>query len=178
MRTDLRGNPRFTQLLNRVKNVALGAYLHREQPWEKLIEEMHARRESGQKPLFNVVFGVRQAPEEEAPPGGYEIGPLARGQEPARVDLSLWITRGAEEIRAGWGYNADLFEEEKIIRMHSHFATLLSGIVARPNDRLDELEMLTEAERAQQAITRAIREERNYSRFKSVNPRAVVRSED
>ena len=39
-------------------------------------------------------------------------------------------------------------------------------------------EMLSEAERAQKDINRVIREERSYSRFKSVKPKAIALSED
>jgi len=69
-------------------------------------------------------------------------------------------------------------EEETIIRMHSHFETLLSGIIARLDAPLDELEIRSEAEMAQQAINHSICEEYNYSRFKSVKPRAIALSED
>jgi len=179
MRTDLSGNPRFTQLVKKVKDVALGAYAHQEAPFEKSVEEIQPERGFlGQTPLFNIAFGIRNAPEEEARLTKGENDSAGVGQYSTRLDLTLWITKGAEAIQAEWIYNADLFEEVIIKLMHSHFETLLSSIVARPDTPLDELEMLSEAEKAQQAINRAIREEYNYSRFKSVKPRAVVLSED
>ena len=92
--------------------------------------------------------------------------------------MALWITKGAEAIETGWVYSADLFEEESITRMHSHFETLLSSIVARPDAPLDELETLVEAHRARQAIDLAAREEHSYSRFKSIKPRAIALSDD
>jgi non-ribosomal peptide synthetase component F len=172
MRTDLRGNPRFTQLL--VKDAALGAYIHQEAPVETLVEEAQPAR----PPLFNIAFGVQRALEEEAPLTGIKIGPAPIEHELARFDLTLWITQGAQAMKAAWIYNADLFEEETITRLHNHFETLLSSVVARPNSPLDELEMLSEAERAQQTINRAIRKEYDYSRFKSVKPKVVVTTED
>ena len=81
-------------------------------------------------------------------------------------------------MNAAWVYSADLFEEETIIRLHSQFETLLSSVVARPNGRLDELEILSEGEKAQQATRRSIREESNYSKFKSVKPKAVILPEE
>jgi non-ribosomal peptide synthetase component F len=128
--------------------------------------------------LFNIAFGVQRALEEEAPLTGIKIGPAPIEHELARFDLTLWITQGAQAMKAAWIYNADLFEEETITRLHNHFETLLSSVVARPNSPLDELEMLSEAERAQQTINRAIRKEYDYSRFKSVKPKVVVTTED
>jgi acyl carrier protein len=173
MRTNLSGNPRFRQLLMRVKNVALGAYTHQDLPFEKLVEEIQPERKLRQTPLFNIVFGVQNAPKEEARLNGLRISRIAAGQESAKFDLMLWITEGAETMVANWTYSTDLFEEETIIRMHGHFETLLFSIVAWPDAPLDELEMLSEAERTQLAIQKASREEFNYHRFKSVKPKAI-----
>jgi non-ribosomal peptide synthetase component F len=178
MRTDLGGNPRFTQLLKRVKNVALESHAHREVPFERLVEDVQSEREPGLTPPFNIAFGVRNAPEDEARLSGLKISLAPAEHDPAGADLALWITKGAEALGAGWIYNADLFEAETIERMHSHFETLLSSIVARPDAPLDELELLSEAERTRQATVRAVREEYDYSRFKSVKPRVIALPEN
>jgi amino acid adenylation domain-containing protein/non-ribosomal peptide synthase protein (TIGR01720 family) len=178
MRTNLKGNLRFRELLERVKEVALGAYAHQELPFERLVEELQPERGLGRTPFFNVAFGVQNAPRGEMRLKGLKIDSATAEQETVRFDLSLWITEGADGLRAGWIYSTELLEEATIIRMHGHFETLLSSIVARPHARLDELEMLSEAERAQQSLSRASRDEYNQSRFRSVKPRAIAQSEE
>jgi amino acid adenylation domain-containing protein len=178
MKTNFGGNPRFREILRRVKMVALGAYAHQDLPFEKLVEEIQPERKLGQMPLFNIVFGVFNAPHEEMRLSGLKVSPVTGGDESARLDLSLWITEGAETGRAGWTYSTDLFEEETIVRMHGHFETLLSIIVAQPDVLLDQIEILSEAERIQQSARQIAREEYNYSRFKSVRPRAGALSKD
>lgn len=178
MRTNLGGNPRFTELLKRVKEVALGAYTYQEMPFDELVKELQPERELGQMPLFNIVFGVQNALEAGTHLTGLNISPVMVGEEPARNELMLQITEGAEALRAGWTYNTDLFEEQTIVRLHGHFETLLSNIVARPDARLDEIEMLSEAEKTQHANKRLIHEKYKYNRFKSVKPQAVTLSKD
>jgi len=158
--------------------VALGAYAHQEIPFERLVEEIQPERELGQTPLFNIAFGLQNVPKEETQLTGLKVRPVGAGPELARLDLTLWISDGAESLAARWLYNVDLFDEETIIRMQDHFETLLSSIVARPDAPLDELEILSETEKSRRTVNRIAREERNYSRFKNVRPRAVALPEE
>jgi non-ribosomal peptide synthetase component F len=178
IRTDLSGNPRFRYLLRRVKESVVGAFAHQEMPFEKLVEEIQPERELGQMPLFNITFGVQNAPVEEVRLSGLEISPVATEQESARFDLTLWITEGAEALEAGWTYSTDIFDEETIIRLHGHLESLLFNIAARPDATLDDIELLSDAERVEQSANRAIRKEYSYSRFKNIKPKTVTLSEE
>jgi hypothetical protein len=178
MRTDLSDNPRFTQLLKKLRVMSLDAYAHQDLPFEKLVEELELDRESGQIPLFNITFVMQNAPKEEVQLTGLKISHLPVGHETARFDLRLWLTEVANALCVKWTYRTDLFDEETIVRMHGHFETLLSSIVAQPDTPLDGLEILSEAEKTQQAENRIVRRESNYNQFKNVKPVVVTLSEE
>ncbi|MEG3848719.1 non-ribosomal peptide synthetase, partial [Microcoleus sp. herbarium13] len=164
LRTDLSGNPSFRELLNRVKEVALGAYAHQDVPFEKLVEELHPDRALNQNPLFQVVFALQNAPADKLELPGLTLKPQQLDAGTARFDLEfhlwersssrapltpdnkLWVDC-ADGISGFVIYSADLFDEATIVRMLGHFETLLSSIVASPDRPIENLEILTEAER-------------------------------
>ncbi len=64
LRTDLSGNPRFQDLLSRVRETTTGAYRHRDLPFEKLLqlEELRSARDLSRNPLFQVLFVLHNLP--------------------------------------------------------------------------------------------------------------------
>ncbi len=166
LRTDLSGNPTFLELLNRVKEVALGAYAHQDLPFEKLVEELHPDRALNQNPLFQVAFALQNAPAQPLELPELTLSPQQLDVQTARFDLEfhLWErspnTSGSSESRSNklWVdtsegisgmviYSADLFDEATITRMIRHFQTLLESIVENPDERIAHLQYLSEQER-------------------------------
>jgi len=62
LRTDCSGNPSFAQLLERVREITLGAYTHQELPFEWVVGELQPERDLSYSPLFQVVFSFQNAP--------------------------------------------------------------------------------------------------------------------
>jgi amino acid adenylation domain-containing protein len=149
LRTDLSGNPSFQELLSRVREVALGAYAHQDLPFEKLVEEINPARDLTRNPLFQVIFNLQNPAKQEIQLSGLSLRLLPAHNESAKFDLSLSISDKEEGLTGTIEYNTDLFNAPTISRMCGCFRTLLQGIVANPEQRLSDLPILTEAERAQ-----------------------------
>ncbi|HEY9811290.1 MAG TPA: amino acid adenylation domain-containing protein [Halomicronema sp.] len=159
LRTDLSGNPTFLELLQRVKQTALGAYAHQDLPFEKLVEELHPERHLNQNPLFQVVFALQNAPMKALELPGITLSPQQLNVGTTRFDLefhlwestphnNLWVEDGGG-ISGFVIYSTDLFDETTITRMLDHFQILLEGIVKNPEQRLSELPVLSKKEQHQ-----------------------------
>ncbi|MEH2055450.1 MAG: amino acid adenylation domain-containing protein [Nostoc sp.] len=153
LRTDLSGNPSFREVLDQVRQVALGAYEHQDFPFEKLVEELNPERDRSHSPLFQVMFAMNppwtKGAEREV--AGLKIastfGYTHSGT--AKFDLTLVMRDTGKGLRASFEYNTDLFDEAAIARMLGHFQTMLAGILANPEQRISELPLLTPAEQQQ-----------------------------
>ncbi|MFB2922784.1 amino acid adenylation domain-containing protein [Aerosakkonema sp. BLCC-F2] len=149
LRADLSGNPTFEQLLNRIREVALGAYAHQNLPFEQLVEALHPTRDLSYTPLFQVMFAFDDAsvPSFELPELRVSSYPVEIGT--AKFDLTLSMENTASGLMGVWEYNTDLFDGATIARMTGHFQTLLEAIAINPQQKISELPLLTEAERHQ-----------------------------
>ncbi|HLM47660.1 MAG TPA: amino acid adenylation domain-containing protein, partial [Myxococcaceae bacterium] len=65
----------------------------------------------------------------------------------ARFDLTLIVRETADGLVSVWEYNTDLYDETTVARMAAHYARLLQGAVAQPEQRLSSLPLMDEAER-------------------------------
>ena len=149
MRTNLAANPSFSELLTRVREMAMDAYAHQDLPFEMLVEALQLQRDLSHTPLFQVMFVLQNAPMQQVELTGLSVSPLLTESATAKFDLTLGITNTATGLVGVWEYNTDLFDASTIERMTGHFLTLLEGIIANPNERISELPLLTEVEQQQ-----------------------------
>jgi amino acid adenylation domain-containing protein len=149
MRGDLSGDPSFRELLNRIKQVSLGAFAHQELPFEKLVEELQPERTMSHSPVFQVLFVLHHAIGNSLPFADLKSKSLRVDADTAKFDLSLYITELQDGLSILFEYNTDLFDTSTITRMLNHFETLLNGIVANPDIPASQLPLMDNTERQQ-----------------------------
>lgn len=149
LRTDLSGNPPFSQLLGQIREVTLGAFAHQDVPFEKLVEELQPERDISRTPLFQVMFSLQNAPMPPLELAQVTMTLLQDDGTTSQFDLTLDVSEQTDGMELLLEYSTELFERSTAQRILTHFTNLLESIVANPHQRLQELPLLTVAERQQ-----------------------------
>jgi amino acid adenylation domain-containing protein len=149
LRSDLSANPRFADLLESSKQTILDAYAHQHVPFEMLVEELQPERSLSHSPLFQVLFALQNAEQGEVRLGGLRLEPMGGASGIVKFDLELSAEELADGLVVHWSFKKELFDGTTIARMVSGFGELLAGLLARPEERVEELPLLTEEEREQ-----------------------------
>lgn len=149
MRLDLSNTPRFIELLNQTRQVALDAYTHQEMPFEKLVEALQPERNLTHMPIFQTMFILQNNALESFELPGLFANPVSIERNTAKFDLTLEIVDDREKLHGAFEYNSDLFRRESIERMGAHWQNLLAAIVRRPDTPVSRLPLLSPAEQSQ-----------------------------
>jgi len=148
LRIDLAGQPTFTELLGRVRQVTEEAFAHQDVPFAVLLEQLPLERDLSHNPVFQVAFNHRPALDHGSWAGGIRAAAfeVESGTEP--LDLSLNLIESADSVEGRLSYSTDLFEATTMAGMVEHFRALLARIAADPAARVFDISLLTEAERS------------------------------
>ncbi len=98
-------------------------------------------------PLFQVAFGLQNAPAQDFALRGLTMTPLDVGSGSSRFDLEFHLWEDGDALAGAVIYSTDLFEEATVERLNDALRPLLEGVAADPGARISELPLLTEDER-------------------------------
>jgi amino acid adenylation domain-containing protein/non-ribosomal peptide synthase protein (TIGR01720 family) len=148
LRTRLTDGMTFRELLRQVRETTLDAYAHQNLPFEKVVEEIHPRRNLSYAPLVQIMFGMGLGAERQrrAQVTGLTWSKIEVEIVTAKFDLTLEMLDFGEGIGGSFEYSTDLLEQATIRRMAAHYQTLLGSIASNPSGRISRLQLLTEAE--------------------------------
>jgi amino acid adenylation domain-containing protein len=139
LRARLGDNPDFEQLIERVREVCLGAYAHQDVPFERLVEELQVERDMSRQPLFQAVFVLQNTPMPVLDLPRVRLGTVNIEGGMTHFDLTMSVAETAQGLVGTLEYNVDLFDAATIRRMLRHYEQVLEGMAAQPRQRLLEL---------------------------------------
>ncbi|WP_108867379.1 non-ribosomal peptide synthetase [Aquimarina aquimarini] len=137
----------FIDFLQTVKFTALSAYQHEDVPFEQVVNVLDDIRDRSRTPLFQVLFSLQNLSENEAfPMEGLVTKYKDYEYQIAKYDLTFIVIQKDEHLSVAVEYCTDLFADDTIHKMTSHYIQLLQSVVANPSHRIDQLTLLSVSE--------------------------------
>ncbi|HZM83278.1 MAG TPA: amino acid adenylation domain-containing protein, partial [Candidatus Limnocylindrales bacterium] len=157
-RTDLSGDPSFTDILARVRESNLLAFANQDVPFEKLVEELSPTRSLARHPLFQVAFLLQTNVEAVVELSGVRTGGMSDSlvtadQVAAKLDLDVEMRESFDADGAPAGVQgkvigaADLFDLESVQRLAEYWLRVVAQLAEDPKLRLSSIQLLDESER-------------------------------
>jgi amino acid adenylation domain-containing protein len=153
VRTDLTGDPTFTELLHRVRETSLAGFANQDVPFERLVEQLAPARSLSRNPLFQVLLTVRNTERAALDLPGLRVDAMPTGEAAAKVDLDLNVGEVFDETGAPAGIRgsviaaADLWDEPSAALIAQRFVRVLDALVTDPGTRCGGVEVLDDNER-------------------------------
>ncbi|MEU9136993.1 amino acid adenylation domain-containing protein [Streptomyces sp. NPDC048404] len=152
LRVDLSRNPTFGDLLDQVRDRALGAYDNQDVPFEHLVELLNPDRTTAYQPLFQVMLAWQFAWSPLEVPG-LKATPVPLGTDTAKFDLFFNIVPDPSGRAYGrLEYATELFDHSTAQSLVDRYVRVLRQVVTDPSTRLGRVEVLTTDE--QDRLTR------------------------
>ncbi len=147
LRADLTGRPSFLDLVDQVRESALGGYAHQDLPFERLVTELSPERDLSRNPLYSHLFVLQDNESADFAGGGLRAESLPVPSRAAKFDLSLQLTERPDGALDGMlEYATALYDRGSAERLAGHFVRLLTSLVAEPGPPVALRPMLSPAE--------------------------------
>lgn len=138
----------FRELVQQVKEAALGAYMHQDLPFEKLVDALQPKRDTSHSPLFQVMFALQNNPTgQQQISVGLTASPVETHLGSSKFDLTLFMQEEGNRLAGALEFNTDLFETSTIVRFIQHFEKLFSNMLDQPERAIASVPVLSESER-------------------------------
>jgi len=168
--TDLSGDPRFSELLQRVRETTLAAYTYQDLPFHKLVEELRPERSLSHNPLVQVLFVMQNTPSAKKAFSGLTLSRFELPITHSKFDVAVFANENENGLQCHWLYSKDLFEQSTIARMATHFENLLRSGIANPHLRLSSLEVLGPEEKERSRVANSERKQMQLKKLLTADP--------
>ncbi len=167
---DFSGHPSFRELLRQARETVLSAFEHQGYPFPLLVERLQSSWDPSRSPLFQVSLVLQNLPGLERLPefltdspgettgadfGGFRMEPYPLDQQAGQHELEMEVYERPESLLVVFQYNPDLFDADTIETLARRLEVLAAEATGRPDERVEELGMISEGERRESARRRA-----------------------
>lgn len=145
------------ELLDRVRDTALGAYSHQDVPFEWVVQQLQPVRTLDSNPVCRVLFVLQNVPDGSLRLDDVTVETLPLETHTTRFDVELIVAEQAGAVSGRFVYSMALFTPSTAARMVQAYLMALSELAADPARTVSDIKRSLQSE--QIARTRAAGEE-------------------
>jgi amino acid adenylation domain-containing protein len=143
LRVDLSGNPTFSELVVRAREIVFAAHEHGAYPFQRLVEVMRPKRSVNSNPFVQVFLNMLNLwDRDELSLPNLSIRPLGGLDVHMPVDFfTVFASVSARQLELMFVYSTELFKPATIERMATDLRCLLETAAVSPQSRIWDLPM-------------------------------------
>ena len=133
LRTNLRGNDSFRELLREVRNVTLDAFSNQDVPLQSIVEQLNPHRDKGESPFFDTMIVQESEPGELIGFGPLTAAHQLIDAEVCKFDLTLFFRDTGDGLLLSIEYDTRLYKKRRIESTLDHYISLLRTCLENPD---------------------------------------------
>lgn len=140
IRTKLKPEASFLDLLQQLKTDILYAFSNQEAPFEQIVRRVEKGRSHNSNPIFQLLFSFQnQQSQTTSSTKTNELNFEAPKQEETQFELNFSVASTDKGINIGIAFSSDLYKRSTIKKFAEHYQALLKSILANPNEKINQL---------------------------------------
>ncbi|MGA5193687.1 amino acid adenylation domain-containing protein [Streptomyces exfoliatus] len=153
LRSRVPGDATLADVLRTTQDTVLAAQAHQEAPFARVVEELAPDRDPGLNPFFQVLCNFLDLADEPTAQG-LTTQVLEIEEQVTRFDLEVHFEAKTDGTVCRFVYSKDLYDADRVERMTGHYLAVLRALLTAPDTRVDDVDLLTDAERDQELTGR------------------------
>nr|WP_296766735.1 non-ribosomal peptide synthetase [Rhodococcus sp. (in: high G+C Gram-positive bacteria)] len=148
LRTDVAGDPTFSELLERVRETDLAAFAHQELPFDRVVDAVDPQRTRARHPLFQTMLVYISGDNSDAfELPGATVTTMPMGTGASKFDLGINLIDRGRTIDCEIEFARDLFDETTIETLARRLRAVATAVTDDSRQRLSAIDVLGETER-------------------------------
>lgn len=140
-------NSSYEAFLADLKEKCLEAYDNQNYPFDELVEVLDIERDMSRNPIFDVMFIMENNQDIQMELGGMKAALVETKKKISKFDLTLSVVEDSDGLSVNVEYCTDLFTQESMEQMISHYITLVENLLEHPEKPLHAITMTGQEER-------------------------------
>lgn len=140
LRTDLSGDPTFSELLARVQQTVEQGLAHQDLHFQQVVEALRLKRDPSRPTVYSINFIYQRDFVKPLQFAGLSMAPVPSKSPGAIYDLNFFMVQRSDGWRLSCEYDCDLYDASTVNRMLGQLKHLFVQIAANPDRKISEFQ--------------------------------------